>query len=135
MTCLIYRIVLFHLGLVTFRIRFRKGREIIIFIVSGFGGRVHDSQNQYHLSVETPGYSKQVKKNPETLSETYFVEISTLSKSKVAAGLTKTGPINPDEAANKILESLDVGATYIKKHEMWFEHLEYGINILPNIMT
>ena len=27
-------------------------------------GRVPGSQNQYHLSLETPGYQKQIKGNP-----------------------------------------------------------------------
>ena len=31
-------------------------------MVVGFGGRVHDSQNQFFLSLETPRYFKQYKK-------------------------------------------------------------------------
>ena len=52
------RTILLHFGLVTFRFHFGETRKPIIFTVFGLGGRDHDSQNQYHLSLETPGYFK-----------------------------------------------------------------------------
>ena len=52
------RIILLHLGRVTFRIHFGKARKVITFMLFGLGGRVHDSPNQYYLSLEIPGYSK-----------------------------------------------------------------------------
>ena len=50
--------ILLHFGFVTFRFAFRKTRKVIIFMFVGLGGRAHDSQNQYYLSLETPGDSK-----------------------------------------------------------------------------
>ena len=50
-------ITLLHLGPITFEIHFRRRRKPIIFMIFGLGGRVHDSHNQYYLSLETPGHS------------------------------------------------------------------------------
>ena len=52
------RIILFHLGLVTFRFHHWKTPKPLIFMVLGTGGGDHDSRNQYVLSLETPGHSK-----------------------------------------------------------------------------
>ena len=52
------RFILLHFGVVTCRCHFEKTQKVIIFMFFGLGGRVHDSQNQYHLSLETLGYSK-----------------------------------------------------------------------------
>ena len=38
----------------------------------GISRRVHDSQNQLYLSLETPGYLKQYKKNPKSF-QTYYL--------------------------------------------------------------
>ena len=43
-------------------IHFRKARQVIIFIVSGPSGRDNDSQNQYYLSLETPGHSQIIQR-------------------------------------------------------------------------
>ena len=51
-------IILLHFGLITFRIHYRKTVDPLIFMVLGPGGRDHKSQNQYYLSLETPGHSK-----------------------------------------------------------------------------
>ena len=40
------KIILFHLGIVTFRFLFGKTRKVSILMIFGFFGRVHDSQNQ-----------------------------------------------------------------------------------------
>ena len=50
------KIILPHLGLITFGINFGKTQQPIIFMVSGRGGRDHESPNQYDLPLETPGY-------------------------------------------------------------------------------
>ena len=48
----------FHLGLITSRFHYWKAREVIIFMVSGHGGRDHDSHNQWFLIWERPRYCK-----------------------------------------------------------------------------
>ena len=57
------RIILFHFGLVTLRIHFRKARKLMILMFFGFGGRVHDSQNKLFLSLETTRDFKKSKKS------------------------------------------------------------------------
>ena len=57
------RIILLQFGLVTFRMNFGKTQKDLMFMVSGLAGRVHDSQNQYYLSLETPRYLQPFKKN------------------------------------------------------------------------
>ena len=52
------RIILLHLGLITFRFHDWKTLKPLFVMVLGPGGRDHDSQNQYYLSLETPGHSK-----------------------------------------------------------------------------
>ena len=59
------RIIQFHFGLITFRIHCGKTRKVINCMVFGASGRDHDSQSQYHLSMQTPGYSKSFKKNAD----------------------------------------------------------------------
>ncbi len=48
-------IIPLRFGLVTFRFHYWKTPKSLIFMIVGPGGRDHDSQNQYHLSLETPG--------------------------------------------------------------------------------
>ena len=38
-------------------------------------GRVHEPKNQYYLSLETPGYSNYLKKNPNRFGNILFGEI------------------------------------------------------------
>ena len=59
------RNILLHFGVLAFKINFGTDRQSIIFIVSEFGGRVHDSQNQCLLSLDTPNYSK-IQEHPES---------------------------------------------------------------------
>ena len=60
------RTILLHFGLVFFRIHFGKTKKVTISMFFGFGGLAHDSPNQCYSSLETPGYSKWFKKNPES---------------------------------------------------------------------
>ena len=57
----LHRIILPHSGLVSFRFHHWKYPTSLTFMVLGPGGRDHDSQNQYDLSLETPGHSKESK--------------------------------------------------------------------------
>ena len=61
------RIILLHLGLVTFRIHFRKIRKPFIFMVFGPSGRDHDSQNQLYLILGTPRYFNKSEKHTSSL--------------------------------------------------------------------
>ena len=61
------RTILLRFGLVAFRFHFEKPRKLLMFMVFGPSGRDHDSQNQLFLTLQTPRYSKQFKKNPETI--------------------------------------------------------------------
>ena len=54
----LHRMILLHVGLVTFRIHFRETRKPFIVMVFGPSRRDHDSQNQYYWSLETPNDSK-----------------------------------------------------------------------------
>ena len=58
-------IILLHFRLVTHRFHYWETPKPIICMVLGPGGRDHDSQNKYHLSLETPRHSKQSKKKPK----------------------------------------------------------------------
>ena len=49
----LFIIMLLHFGLVDFMISFRKTLATLICLVSGLGGRVHDSTDQYDLSLGT----------------------------------------------------------------------------------
>ena len=51
------RILLLHLGLVTFRIHFTKDRPPPIFMVFGFSDVSTTPKTNYFLSLEAPGYS------------------------------------------------------------------------------
>ena len=61
------RITLLHFGLVTFRIHFRTTRKPIILMVSGTGGRDHDSRNQLFLFLEAPRYFKTIQETSRTI--------------------------------------------------------------------
>ena len=50
----LHRIILFHLGLITFRIHLGRTRKPFMFVVLGPSERDHDSQNQLILILETP---------------------------------------------------------------------------------
>ena len=56
-------VILLHLGLATFRLYDWRTRHLIIFVISGFVGRIPDSQHQYYLSLGTPGYFPKHSKN------------------------------------------------------------------------
>ena len=51
------RIILLHFVLVTFRFLYGRTLKPLISLFSN-SGRVNDSQNQYYLSLETPGHPK-----------------------------------------------------------------------------
>ena len=75
----------------------------------GISGRVHDSQNQYYLSLETPGYIKQFKKMQKSFQKTCS-RVPTCWKSNV-------------------LKMLENGhRTHMKSNLNIFENLKYGIN-------
>ena len=49
-------------------------------------------QNQHYLSLETPGHSKKIKKNPWNMLETYyFYKISEFGKLKILTLSEKAG--------------------------------------------
>ena len=64
------KIILLHVGLVTFRFHFRfhfrKTRKVIISMISGPSGRNHGRQNQVFLTLGPPNNSNQFKEVPES---------------------------------------------------------------------
>ena len=73
------RIILLNFGLLTFRFHYERTR-------------VHDSQHQYCLSLETPGYINETKGNPPTtFAPNIILEVATLWKSCSSKILEKTG--------------------------------------------
>ena len=56
------RIILLHFGLVTFRFAYWR-TQTLHFHDFWISGRVPDSQNQYDLSLETPGYLNNQRKS------------------------------------------------------------------------
>ena len=65
------RIIPLHSGLVTVRFRFPKTRKVFIFMNFGPSGRVHGSQNQLFLTLDTSDYSNEFKKQSRTMFEKY----------------------------------------------------------------
>ena len=55
------RIILFHIGLVTFNYHFPKIENVFIFMIVGPSGHVHYRQNQFFLILDTPKCSKEFK--------------------------------------------------------------------------
>ena len=77
----------------------------------GLGRRDHDSQNQYSLSLETPGYSDKFNKN-------LFGANLTMSEIMVCFCRKRRGPKNPDDPSNVFLKILKMGSISSRKHEM-----------------
>ena len=98
------RIILFQFELVSLRNHFGKDLKPLMFT-----GRVHYSQNQYYLSVETPGYSKEIKR-------IWIIP-------KVFLGNIRIWEIKNFESVGK------GGDRNIPKIRLFFENLQYGINI------
>ena len=70
------RIILLHIGVVTFRFHFPKIREVLIFMIFGPGGRVDESQQQLLLllllllvTLDTPELHKTNKENTNAFQE------------------------------------------------------------------
>ena len=64
--------ILLHFGLVTFRFHYWKTRKVIICMVSGPGGRDHDSPNQLFLIVEAPRLFKRIQEKQITFKHDCF---------------------------------------------------------------
>ena len=111
-------IILLYFGLVTFRIHFAKARKVISFMFVGPGGRVHNSQNQLFLILETPRYSKQSRKNKSS-GKGVFLDISELRNSILLFFWKRRGPANLEGPSNISLKILN----------------EYGINVFPKTRT
>ena len=72
------RILLLDFGLITFKIHYWKTRKHLMFMVSGPGGRDHDSKNQLILILKSPRNSKtllKIQENPNTFQKNIFLEI------------------------------------------------------------
>ena len=104
------RIMLLHFGLVTFRIQIGKTRKHVIFMFFGLGGRVHDSQNQYYLSLEIPEYSKKIMKNPNTFYKICLLEISKFRKSNILILLEIVVVGGPEDPSNMFSKILNMGS-------------------------
>ena len=79
-------------------------------------GRVHGSQNQLCLFLETPGCLK----NEEFLERFFKIVFLWSSKCWISQMLTiveKAGAQNPDEPLNEILKILDMSSWSTRKHE------------------
>ena len=76
-------------------------------MVSGPGGRVYDSQNQYYLALETPGHSKQFKNKSQIIFD-FFLDISKTWKSIVLNCLKRRALKSPDGPPNKFLKILKI---------------------------
>ena len=95
----------------------------------GLGGRVHDSRNQYDLSLETPGYSSKFKKSPTAFSNVLFLKMSGRWKLFIEM-LEHTRATDPEDPSNQFLKTLNIGAISSIPHEMTIiEDLEDEINI------
>ena len=55
------RIILLHLGLLTFRSHFPRIHKIIIFVIFGLGRCVHGIHNQSFLTLEKPRWSNKYR--------------------------------------------------------------------------
>ena len=123
-------IILLHFGLVTFRIHSGRIRKVIIFMFFRLGERVHDSQHQYHLSLEAPNDFKYLKKT-RTIFETYDVWKSTFWKlNRLFFG--KDGPNNAGDPSSNFLNTLNMESISSRKHGMEFWY--YGIGIFQQNM-
>ena len=83
----------------------------------GIFGRVPEPQHHLFLSLETPGYLKQIQKKPlgvfiNMFYKSHFVEFEELEI------LEKSDTENPDDPSNNILKVLDMRSIFIKRHEM-----------------
>ena len=63
------RIILLHIGLVILNVHFPKVRKVIIFMMFGPNGHVHDSHNHF----SNFGYTKSLKIIEEEY-QTFFIE-------------------------------------------------------------
>ena len=59
--------ILLHFGVVTFGFHFGKIRTVIIFMIFGPRGNVHDPQNQLFLALDTLNYYNKRKELPRDL--------------------------------------------------------------------
>ena len=85
------RIILLHFGLVAFRIHFWEIRQRFILMVFGPSGRGGDSQNQYHLSLETR-ILQIIQEQSQIISRSNIcLEISLFWKSSILKIWEKTG--------------------------------------------
>ena len=76
-------IILLHFELITCRFGYGRTIKPLISMISAFFQRVLPSQNQYYLSLETPGYLKQSKKFQIIVDEIAFLYMSKTWKSKI----------------------------------------------------
>ena len=111
--------LMFHFGLVTFRIHFRKTRQPICFTVFGFGGRVHDYRNQLFLSLETPGSSTNIKQNTKELPRNIFGNINNWTSTFQKCG-TDGGSNKSEEPLNKFLKFLNMRSISTKNMKLQF---------------
>ncbi len=72
------RIILLHFVLVAFSISLGENPKTAHFHDLRILGCVPEAQNQYDLSVATPGYFKDSKKSPNHLKQILFVEASNM---------------------------------------------------------
>ena len=68
----LHRIILLHFGLVTFRFHLGTLRKVIIFMIFGPRGHVHDSQNQLFLTLVPANYFNELKKTPNSSFEKHL---------------------------------------------------------------
>ena len=64
----------------------------------GISGSVHDSQNQYYVSLETPGYFKKFKKNPKSVwIDIMLINRNIFEKHSVFVFEKRRAPNNPED--------------------------------------
>ena len=110
------RIILLHLGLITFRFHFGKTRKPIM--IFGLGRRVRDSQSQQSLTLDTPDDSKQFKKIPIHFENYYFWNLKILGLYLFVL-LEKAGTEDPSD---KFLKTLNMGSISSRKHALEAEY-------------
>ena len=107
----LHRIILFHFGLVTFRIHFGKDRAVIILMVFGPSGRDHDSQTNYSYLWRHQDTPKNPRTNPNHIQKILFWGHSKSWQIHKLYLFGKAGPEQSRRSAELFLEN------------------EYGINI------
>ena len=84
----------------------------------GIFGRVHEPQNPYYLSFETPRHLKQFKKIPKSFLNIIFWNFNIWKIQHFDDFWKRQAPNIPGDPFNKILEIWKMGSISSRKHEM-----------------